>query len=97
MEQLFVYGTLKDPKIQMRLLGRILTGVEDKLLDYTTAQLEDTEFLIAQPDPGKSIDGMVFALTKYELKDFDDYEGKEYARKKVRLESGRSAWVYMRP
>lgn len=95
-ENLFVYGTLKDPKIQLMVLGRTVRGTWDRLADFkkSTIQLDDRYFPTVKPAKGSSVEGMVIAISPTELKQIDRYEGPVYRRKKETLASGRQAWVY---
>ncbi len=40
MEKLFVYGTLKKPKVQKFVFGRIAKSYSDILLDYTRSKIK---------------------------------------------------------
>lgn len=95
-EDLFVYGTLKDPQVQIRVLGRRVRGMADRLPDYkkSTIRLSGRQFPIVKPEEGNSVEGLVIAVTPTELIQIDHYEGRAYQRQKVTLASGRSAWVY---
>lgn len=103
MENLFVYGTLQEEKIQRAVFGRNLQKRQDFLKGYE-------KFSIRIPDeasgsfypaikPSKNSDntipGMLLELKVQELKKADAYEGNSYSRKKVKLESGITAWVYI--
>lgn len=94
MEALFVYGTLQDPKIQQRLMGRTLNGEEDRLPGF----YKDTELLapypVAIPEPTAVISGHVLYVSAQELQTLDSYEGTAYLRIRTQLASGISAWVY---
>ncbi len=95
MEKLFAYGTLRDPAIQKMVIGRTLPGVLDALSKHrvTLACSESKLFLdIAEAD--ETVYGEVFDVSLDELKHFDVYEGENYIRYEVVLESGITAWVY---
>ena len=47
-----------------------------------------------KPEETASVDGQVLLLTAQELLAADRYEGTEFERKRVALESGREVWVY---
>jgi len=98
-EELFAYGTLLDPAVQQRVIGRVVEGVPDSLHGYTksTVKLGEAIYPIALPDPGGRIQGARLLLSEEELKRADAYEGPSYQRVKRSLESGRSAWVYVAP
>lgn len=95
MEQLFVYGTLSDPKVQEVVLGRQILVITDRLFDHVLSfiVIEGTRYKIAQQGKG-SVPGYVLEVSKNELELIDVYETTAYCRKQVTLESGRTAWVY---
>ncbi|MFL6845598.1 MAG: gamma-glutamylcyclotransferase family protein [Allosphingosinicella sp.] len=110
MVALFSYGTLQQPNVQLATFGRLLDGEPDVLVGYALAPLAITDpgviatsgaavHTIARcsGDPSHRIDGMVFAITSAELEAADAYEVDAYARREVRLESGRTAFVYVGP
>lgn len=107
---LFSYGTLQQPEVQRANYGRLLDGEPDALIGYRLVPIEIDDpavvnlsgkavHTIACPtgNPGDRITGMVFALTGAELAATDAYETSAYSRLEVRLESGRTAWVYVGP
>jgi len=98
VETLFSYGTLTDPEIQKRIVGRELSGQKDFLSGYDLSSviIEGVVFPCAIPSRNGKVSGMVYQITIDELVKVDDYEGKEYRRKKVSLSSGHDAWVYVR-
>ena len=96
MELLFVYGTLQDPAVQSRIIGRVVTGTPDVLDGFFKteyAMLEGTYPLVI-PRHGHSVEGLVLEVTMEELKRMDAYETAAYRRVRVPLRSGRSSWVY---
>jgi gamma-glutamylcyclotransferase (GGCT)/AIG2-like uncharacterized protein YtfP len=99
MEQLFVYGTLKDPYIQKKVFGKVVPGVSDSLEGYAFSEIKivDETYPILVKKTGSVIEGLVISVTQEELKLIDAYETKAYQRKKVVLKSGRGAWVYLKP
>jgi gamma-glutamylcyclotransferase (GGCT)/AIG2-like uncharacterized protein YtfP len=97
MEQyLFVYGTLKEPRVQKKVLGRTVPGELNTLADYKkcSIQLGRRIYPAIRSEVGSSVEGLVIAVTPAELKQIDRYETDAYQRKKVTLTSGRQAWVY---
>lgn len=98
MERLFVYGSLKSNEIQKELLGRELIGLTDSLSNYhfSNIDIEGDQYLIAEPKDGELIDGIVYEVSTQELEGIDRYEGREYKRVKVRLDSNLEAWIYVR-
>jgi gamma-glutamylcyclotransferase (GGCT)/AIG2-like uncharacterized protein YtfP len=97
MENLFVYGTLKDTSLRKRLTGRNIDSVKDKLHGYkrvyTNIDGKRYSIIIAH---GNLVLGELLEITKKELKILDEYETNSYRRKKVTLDSGTKAWVYLR-
>ena len=94
MENLFVYGTLHDPKIQLLLIGRTVTSIPAVLLKYR----RDTELFppypVAVPDTDSYINGWLLRVTEEELVRLDEYEGENYIRIRVTLATGIEAWMY---
>lgn len=94
---LFVYGTLLDPDIQMTVFGRIIEGLNDCLFGYKV--IKKTFLAGIYPavvrDSGSITVGKVLALSENELYRGDQYEGDEYTRVKVELESGTLSWIYI--
>lgn len=107
-ENLFSYGTLQLPAVQLDTFGRLLQGAADKLLGYKLSMVEITD-----PDVIKSsgknyhpiikhtgdtkdvVDGMVFKISKEELLAADEYEVDDYKRVCAMCDSGNNAWVYI--
>ncbi len=96
MELLFVYGTLQDPDVQRRVIGREIEGAPDVLDDYFKSEIvmSDGTFPIIVPEAGKSVAGKVLDVTPEELARMDIYETTAYRRIRVGLRSGRETWVY---
>ena len=108
--QLFSYGTLQLPQVQLANYGRRLSGKPDGLDGYRLESLAITDpdvvrisgaavhtIARASGDASDRIAGTLFELTEEELAATDDYEVAVYARVEVILESGSSAWVYVGP
>ena len=98
-ERLFVYGTLKDPLVQQAVFGRVVEGKPDTLAGFTKSpiRLGTNTYPIIQPDLLSRVDGMLIEVTERELALIDRYEGDDYARKQITLESGVRAWAYCAP
>ena len=96
MESLFVYGTLQDPQVQARVFGRVTPGQPDVLPGYSKSNItiNGSVYFIARNDPSGAISGLVLDVTPAELVEIDHYEGDDYRRVRVRLQSGRESWVY---
>lgn len=106
-ENLFSYGTLQKNEVQLELFGRLLHGTKDVLKGYKIASIEikDETFLAKGEDkyqktlvPSKDkediIEGTVFEISEAELLLADSYEPDNYQRVKIRLKSGKDAWIY---
>lgn len=102
MEHLFVYGTLRDPRVQKRLFERELTGFFDELTGYRRDKIripdnaEGTVYPIITYTGASenSVKGTVLELNQDDLQIADRYEGADYRRKEVHLNSGIRAWTY---
>ena len=107
---LFSYGTLQLREVQLANYGRPLEGSPDALLGYRMEVLPDRDpdavrisgtktHMVVRPtgDPQDRVKGMVFLLTAEELAVTDRYEGSDYGRTELTLESGRRAIVYVEP
>ena len=68
--KLFVYGTLADPEIQRNVRGRVTKGVSDVLRGYSESEIEidGKNYPLIIPNKSGRIDGLVFEVTKDELK-----------------------------
>ena len=107
---LFVYGTLTDPRVRERLLGRRpdLEVVRAVLRDYARVTVPGIPYPFVAPKTDGAVDGMViFGLTAADYTALDEYEDvadRLYERALVNVEllgCGAShavrAWVYARP
>lgn len=107
---LFSYGTLQLREVQLANYGRPLDGSPDALPGYRLEVLADrdpdavrisgtkTHMVVRRTgDPADRVAGFVFLLTADELAATDKYEGSDYARAELTLESGRCALVYVEP
>jgi hypothetical protein len=106
---IFSHGSLQQSDTQVSLFGRVLSGDSDELVDFIPTQIvvppahkaaaagvthyANVEYVEGS---GSRVAGMVFDITDAELVLTDAYEREaEYVRISVRLNSGRSAWVYV--
>lgn len=107
---LFSYGTLQLKEVQLANYGRELDGSPDALAGYRMIVLPDrdphavrisgtkTHFVVRRTgNPEDRVAGMVYWLTDEELAATDRYEGSDYGRAELELESGRRALVYVEP
>lgn len=96
MELLFVYGTLQEPEVQQRIIGRVIEGKRDTLDGFFKSRMSMREgiYPLVIPRHGSSVDGMVLEVTDEEMKRMDIYETSAYRRVRVPLRSGLETWVY---
>ncbi|GLX23455.1 MULTISPECIES: GDSL-type esterase/lipase family protein [Streptomyces] len=103
---LFSFGTLMDPKVQTALFGQVVPSRPASLAGYATRSLKITDpeviaasgldvHLILERRIGSVVEGVVLELTDEQLAAADDYEVDDYARRRVLLASGESAWAYL--
>lgn len=107
MEKLFSYGTLQKDSVQLKLFGRLLNGTKDILEGYKISSIEikDEAFLAKgeekfqktltpSNDNADIVEGTALEISMEELLLADSYEPNNYQRIKVRLQSGKEAWIY---
>ncbi|MFI2736978.1 GDSL-type esterase/lipase family protein [Streptomyces sp. NPDC018711] len=103
---LFSFGTLLDQRVQTALFGRTVPTTAASLADYTTRPLTITDesviatsgqdvHLTLERKLGATVEGAVLRLSDQELAAADDYEVDDYARRRVLLTSGETAWAYL--
>lgn len=97
-ENLFVYGTLKNSKVQKSVFGRTARGIPDILERYKKSEIKigKKKYLAIIFDRDNFVEGLVISVTSIELRLIDKYETDAYKRFKVILKSGKSAWVYVK-
>ncbi|MBW8309271.1 MAG: gamma-glutamylcyclotransferase [Candidatus Paracaedibacteraceae bacterium] len=107
MEKLFSYGTLQYEEVQLATFKRLLQRKTDVLCGYRLEDLQITDpqviqlsgkavhqILVASGNMDDQVKGMIFELSKAELRQADEYEVDDYVRIAVNLASGLQAWVY---
>ena len=98
MDYLFVYGTLKDPKIRKQLTGKYFNSSQGLLKKYLLNNIDiDGVIYPIIEYTGKDEDivaGEYFVIDEVDLKKFDVYEGAEYRRIKVTLDNLLETWIY---
>ncbi|MGP9023035.1 GDSL-type esterase/lipase family protein [Streptomyces sp. BR1] len=103
---LFSFGTLMDEQVQTALFGQAVPTSPASLTGYTTRPLPITDpsviatsgldvHLTLRRKYGAVVEGAVLHLTDQDLAAADAYEVDDYARRRVRLSSGESAWAYL--
>jgi gamma-glutamylcyclotransferase (GGCT)/AIG2-like uncharacterized protein YtfP len=97
MEKLFAYGTLLEPEVQKRVFTMTLKGIAAQLKGYEkfSVHIDSVQYPSIRIAPNGVVDGMVFEVSANGLQHTDAYEGSEYKRKKVLLESREHAWAYL--
>ena len=99
MNRLFVYGTLREPGICGGLLGRVPESVPAILHGYVRHDVRDEVYPAIIPQAGNSVTGLVYEnLSTGELAQLDAYEGDEYARSLVDVDTGQgniTVWAYV--
>ncbi len=95
-QQLFAYGTLLDPQVQLRVIGRIVKGRAAILDGYEKIlrHFSDGKFPDLRRLDGSVVRGEVLLVSDEELRLCDLYEGEEYERIKVKVSGGDLVWVY---
>lgn len=109
MEDLFSYGTLQLKQVQLELFGRIIPTQPDVLIGYKKEMIkikvesvvnlsgEEEHVIISYTGLDSDvIEGVVLSITKDELIKADEYETNDYKRAEVLLQSGKTAWVYVK-
>lgn len=107
-ELLFSYGTLQLETVQMATFGRLLAGTRDVLRGFELVPLAiEDEAVVAISGTARHtmatftgrdsdvVSGMLFAVTKDELRNADRYEVPAVTRMAVGLQSGARAWAYV--
>lgn len=97
MPELFIYGTLKDPKVIREVLGRETETKPATLNNWKVSSLEiDGEiFPVIIKNDGSSVHGFTTTITNEELEKLDEYETVAYKRIKVELAGGEIAETYI--
>lgn len=95
---MFVYGTLRNPEVQKRAFGRSERGIPDALPNYarSSVAIEGRPYAAIRRAQGGIVRGMVLSVNEKELERIDAYETSCYARVRVRLQSGKHAWTYVK-
>ena len=69
MEKLFTYGTIRNPRVQKRLLGKTINGTPDSIKGYCKSKIsiEGEQYPVLKPKPKSSVRGSVLEVSKKEL------------------------------
>ncbi len=99
-EKIFVYGTLQQPEVQIKVIGRVVKSTPDILLGFrkSTIEINSNIYPIIEEDSNsdEEINGLVLDIEEEDLKNLDEYETNAYRREKVTLKSGLLVWVYQK-
>ena len=99
MNRLFVYGTLREPGICGGVLGRVPGSVPAILHGYVRHGVRGEAYPAIIPQAGSSVRGLLYEnLSTGELALLDAYEGDEYARSLVEVDTGQgtvTVWAYV--
>jgi gamma-glutamylcyclotransferase (GGCT)/AIG2-like uncharacterized protein YtfP len=96
MPLLFSYGTLQDPELQLRTVGRLLGGDRDELVGYEPSVRPPHANVTFNGDDASRVAGTLFEVTEDELALFDAFEAPfDYHRITARLASGKETFVYV--
>lgn len=91
-QQVFVYGTLRNPLVRWLVLGRPVSSEEVVMPGYRKQGLD------IMPEPAAGVRGELLTVQPSGLRRLDRYErlGIRYQRVAAKLEDGRRVWVYRR-
>ncbi len=91
-QQVFVYGTLRNPAVRWLVVGRPVPTEDAFLPDYRKQGLD------LQPEPGAGVRGELLSVAPPGLRRLDRYErlGLRYERVEATLDDGRRVWIYRR-
>lgn len=95
-KSLFVYGVLRDPRVQQTLLGRTLEGRRETLKGYKLV-LEGGKWpfpYIEKGLPSDEVEGIVLELTEDEMEKCAVFETPDFTRRRETLNSGEQAWIF---
>lgn len=108
MPNLFSYGTLQKPQVQVETFGRILSGEKDILTGYKLEMLEITDPEVLRKSSQKfhpilvfsgkiedEVQGVLFDVTDGEILQADAYEVDDYKRIETVFKSGKSGFIYV--
>lgn len=95
-EKLFVYGTLRYRKVQLRVIGRSMRGELAELRGYERFKttIGTGIYFAIRPKQGARVKGKVLKIETEDFKRLDVYE-TGYERRKVALSDETKAWTYV--
>lgn len=96
---LFVYGTLLSAQTRARVLGRAVAVRTARLTGYRRMSLAGRHYPgLVRARNGEVTGLLVEGLGKGDLRQLDRYEGQEYRRHLLRIDTSsgpQQAWVYL--
>lgn len=103
---LFAFGTLLDAPVQRHVFGREVPTEPAALAGYRLVDVHITDPAVIAASGsavhrglarhiGGAVDGGVLRLTDEQLAAADEYEVADYARRRVHLTDGTTAWAYL--
>ena len=94
--KLFSYGTLQDPMIQLRLLGRLLNRRPASINGWHKTKVFAEDGWYPAIKKGKEqIWGSILEIEEKDFTALDEYEGSAYKRIQTRTSEGESVFVYI--
>ena len=98
-DRLFCYGTLCLPEIMRSVCGGLPEALPAHLMDYACYVLTGRLYPAIVPAKGESVGGVLYTgVRQAQFARLDTYEGGEYRRSQVWLETGGDrlrAWTYV--
>jgi len=84
MHSVFAYGSLQVPEVMLAVTGKLFNTLPVRLDDYSRHCLKDRSFPGIRPNPGHSVEGLLFLNIDMEtLRKLDDFEDPFYRRDTV--------------
>lgn len=99
MPRLFSYGSLQQPAVQRRILGREPPGSADEVIGFERVLIrragKELANIVRNGRADSRVAGTVFEISDADLLVVDAYEGTDsYVRMQAVLASGGEAWLY---
>jgi len=99
MPRLFSYGSLQQPAVQRRILGREPPGSADEIIGFERVLIrragKELANVVRNGRADSRVAGTVFEVSDADLVVVDAYEATDsYVRTQAALASGGEAWLY---
>lgn len=99
MIKIFCYGTLQDPEVQKKLLGKELKGKISSIDNYIVVRdyidtSDNIEYPRIIPFNKGCVYGTIYEFNEDELRILDDYETNIYIKKEVELNCKTKCFIY---